>query len=331
MTAQEAQTWSNFAVFTPDLLPEGTTLRKSSVRREAPPGRVGEATAGRSPWSVNNPAAYRFELAGEERTLRVKEFLYDWAFPALDHLALWESPTRAVALDDEHVLWHGVDYLGHAGASARIARTMIELSVLEGTFAEQEIEDLYRSMSPVDGAAMQRISETSFAVLGYWARRPQAPPIAVPLGLWKIRQPDTIRPVWVPGRQAYDIGQAHGLPAALAELPLDSIATDRGTSAVAVEALYAGRPARNRELRLHLYRGTDPAAPERESHPGHHEVFHRHGREVHLAWIDPRFGPFDAVVPGGAGLPSFRILSSTGVGQDRAWFLATLDQAFTTL
>src|SRR5690625_2391323 len=88
LSAAEAQPWANFVVFTPDRLPAGTHLGEQSLRREAPPGRVGDSMAGRTPWSANNPAAFRFEVRGDGRRLRVKQFLYDWAFPALDHPAL---------------------------------------------------------------------------------------------------------------------------------------------------------------------------------------------------------------------------------------------------
>lgn len=141
---EEAQEWCNFVLFVPEWLPAGTRVGEASVRREAPPGRVGGSTVGRTPWSTNNPAAYRFEVSGGGRSLRIKQFLCDWAFPALDHPALWESETRALALDDHHVLWYGTDYLGHRGASARMARTTIELSVLEGDFTDAELAGLYR-------------------------------------------------------------------------------------------------------------------------------------------------------------------------------------------
>jgi hypothetical protein len=150
MEAAEAQAWSNFIVFTPSQLPAGTRLVKQTLRREAPPGRVGDSTVGRTPWTENNPAAFRFEVAGEDRRLRIKQFLYDWAFPALDHPALWQSHTTSDALDQHRIVWHGVDYMGHPGASARLARTMIELSVLDGTFTREEITEIYRSLRPAD-------------------------------------------------------------------------------------------------------------------------------------------------------------------------------------
>lgn len=327
LSGADAQTWCNFVLLLPGQLPPGTRLERSSVRREAPPGRLGDATVGRTPWSENNPSAYRFEVSDGHRTLRVKEFLYDWAFPALDHPALWGSHTRALAIDDSHVLWYGIDYQGHRGASARIARTMVELSVLKGTFTDEEIRDLYRSLRPVDDHAARAIANTPFARLSYWARRPDAPVIAVPLGLWNIHQPETARLRWSTARDADAFRIEHGLPTVLGGLQLDSVATDDGTAPVATEAVYAGGQGRNHELRLQLYRrGTEPRSIERDQHPGHDEPLLVDGRRVHLAWIDDRYGPFDAIVATRSGLPPLRMLGSSGVAADRAWFLGAVEE-----
>lgn len=326
MSPADAQAWCNFVLFAPGNLPAGTELARASLRREAPPGRDGDLTVGRTSWSENNPAAYRFEASGGGRALRVKQFLYDWAFPALDHPALWESSTSAVPIDDEHVLWYGTDYMGHQAASARMARTMVELSVLRGTFADDEILDFYRSLRAVDDIAAVEIANTPFADLGYWARRPEATAIAVPLGLWNIHQPDTIRLRWSTGRRASEVLTTYHLPKVLGDLPLDSAATDEGKALVAAEVVYTGGSRRGRELRLHVYRNDhDLPHPERERHPGHDEPLSLHGRRVHLAWIDDRHGPFDAIITTPSGKPSLRLLSSTGVGCHRTWFLGALN------
>src|SRR5262249_13040221 len=102
---RQAQPWCNFAVWTPEGLPGPYVTVTGTLRKESPPGIPQAETAGRTPWSANNPCAYRFEVRGPGGRVRVKQFLYDWAFPALDHPCLWDSSTRAVAIDDRHVLW----------------------------------------------------------------------------------------------------------------------------------------------------------------------------------------------------------------------------------
>ncbi|MEU9605845.1 hypothetical protein [Streptomyces sp. NPDC048057] len=325
LSATEAQPWANFVVFTPDRLPAGTRLGHQSLRREAPPGRVGDSMAGRTPWSANNPAAFRFEVRGEGRRLRVKQFLYDWAFPALDHPALWESRTDAERLDEHHVLWHGIDYLGHPGASARIARTMIELSVLDGTFTREEITDLYRSLRPVDPEAVTAIDATPFAALSYWARRPEAPVIAVPLGLWDLRQVNTAAITWRAAGEPHALLGTVTVPHHLGDLALDSIATHDGPSPVAAEYLYAGGPGRGRELRLYALNAEHlPAAIEPDAHPGEREDVTVAGHRVRLACIDEAHGPFDAVIADADDRPAWRLLASADTHTDRRWFLRVL-------
>lgn len=304
----EAQAWSNFIVFTPQRVPDGCTLREGTLRREAPPGRVGEHTAGRTPWSQNNPAAYRFEVAGAGRRLRVKEFLYDWAFPALDHPCLWESNTRAVPIDDRYVLWYGIDYMHHRGASARIARTMIELSVLQGEFNDHELLELYRSLVPADARATEAIGQLPLAALSYWARRPGATPVGVPVGLWQISQSGKARFRWCAGEQARQRAAA-----TLSGLALDSVSEEEtGEGAIAGEAVYTGGADRGTELRVQRLRERPATAtPEHDDHPGQFAATDF----GYLAWIDERYGPFDAVIDGRQ-----RLLSTTGVGLDREWF-----------
>ncbi|MFH8614703.1 hypothetical protein ACH4E8_06455 [Streptomyces sp. NPDC017979] len=326
LSAAQAQPWANFVVFVPDGLPADTRLGEQSLRREAPPGRVGDSTAGRTPWSANNPAAFRFEVHGEDRRLRVKQFLYDWAFPALDHPALWESRTEAEPLDEHHVVWHGTDYMGHAGASARIARTTIELSVLDGTFTREEITDLYRSLRPVAPEAVTALAATPFAALSYWARRPTASVISVPLGLWDLRQVDTATITWRTAGAPDAPSGAAAVPHRLGDLALDSIATHHGPSPVASEHLYSGGPGRGRELRLYALNAEHlPAAIAPETHPAKHEDITVAGRRVRLALIDDAHGPYDAVIHDAQGRPAWRLLASADTRTDRRWFLRALD------
>lgn len=329
MSAKEAQAWSNFVVFAPRHVPADCSLAGSTVRREAPPGRVGDHTAGRTPWTDSNPAAYRLEIVGDRRRIRLKQFLYDWAFPALDHPALWKSETRAVPIDDRHVLWYGRDYKGNPAASARIRRTNIEASVLEGEFTDQELLDVYGSLEPADPGAVEAINRnTPFAHLSYWARHRDAETIAVPLGLWRFHQPPEATLRWhAAGERAARVGGIEP-PATLGRLELDSLAEETsGKSWLGAELSYVDAADRNRELRLQMFHEGYEEAPERDAHPGRSETISIDDRNVHLAWIDEQYGPFDAIVddPGGS-LPRQRLLSTTGTGLDRGWFVGALGE-----
>ncbi|AUS80453.1 hypothetical protein C1701_21330 [Actinoalloteichus sp. AHMU CJ021] len=322
----DAQAWCSFVVWVPDRLPTGCVARAGTLRREAPPGRPDGSDVGRSPWSRANPCAYRFEVVGEGRRLRVKQFLYDWAVPALDHPSLWRSRTSARPLDGRHVLWFGVDYLGNRGTSARLGRTMVELSVLDGEFTEEELLDLHRSLRPADADAPSRLAAVPFAELSYWARHHDVEMVVVPTGIWRFdRDGDTAHEGdWVtPPHHAALLG-ALGLPERLGGLAVDSAA--RFTNAegrTEVEVLYSGGPDRGRELRLvaqRTGRGRLVVPPR----PSAHEWATRttttlRGTTVWLGWIDEDHGPFDCVGRAANGV-EFRLVSGSGVGLDRRWF-----------
>jgi hypothetical protein len=321
----DAQNWCNFVVHMPGAVPAECTVLPGTLRREAPPGRPPGAEMGRTPWSTNNPAAYRFEVVAPGRRLRVKQFLYDWAFPALDHPSLWKSRTYATPIDNRYVAWIGVDYLGHRGASARLRRTTVEVSTLAGEFTDAEILRLYRSLRPVSSAAAAEIAATPFAALSYCARYP-ATMVSVPAGLWAFRRGSRAdRGVWVTGDEAAALASAVGAPAALGGFPLDCAARFGGdTGHEEVEVLYASRPDRGHELRLvvqRLGRGRLSFPPDREPHPCWAGMADVAGLDVFLAFIDPRYGPFDATWRDEAAGVEVKLLSSTGVGQGRGWFL----------
>jgi hypothetical protein len=333
MAPDEAQEWCNFVLWHPTRLPDGCTVANTTLRREAPPGRVEGVTAGRTPWSTNNPCAYRYEIAGPGRTARVKQFLYDWAFPALDHPSLWKSNAHAVALDERYVVWIGVDYRGNRAAAARLARTTIELSVLSGQFTDDELVDVFRGLRPVDRDAAGRIAATPFAELSYWARHLDAPMIDVPHGLWAFRRAKSNgsdhEGAWsvVPGE--LDLDGAGDAPVRLGGLTFDSAATFDGEAGREVEAVYSDRVDRGHELRLithRLGRGRIGWPPAPEPHPASRETVHMGTTEVMLAWVDRHYGPFDAVfLHHGRGLV-VKLLSSAGVGLDRPWFDAALTE-----
>lgn len=328
MPAADAQAWANFVVWTPDTLPAGCTLTRSTVRMEAPPGRVDGHTVGRTPWCENNPAAYRFEVEGAGRRLRVKQFLYDWTFPALDHPSLWGCAARPMPIHDRDVVWLGADYRQLPAASARLARTMVELSILDGEFSDEEIHALYASLRPADPQAAAALHRTAFSALSYWARRADAVKLRVPVGLWQFQRSREHTSDWVADAEAEPVVKGLGLPLALGDYRLDCaghFVDDAGLEET--EIVYAGGPDRGREVRIIAQRSgrgslTVPAEAE-PGQPGHRSVRHRLGADVQLAWVDERYGAMQAVFTAN-GL-DLCVLTSSGVGMDVEWFLTTLD------
>jgi hypothetical protein len=331
MPPAAAQEWCGFTVWEPTALPPDCRLLAGTLRKEAPPGRFEGAVSGRTPWSDNNPASYRYEIGGPERLLRVKQFLYDLAFPALDHPCLWESRTHAVPLDERYVVWFGTDYTQRPGASARLGRTLIELSVLDGSFTDDEITALYRAMRPTSERSAERVNATPFAALSYPARYP-ATVVSVPVGLWAFRRGRRDdRGTWTGGP---DAGRAllkrFGLPDELNGFAVDSAAEFvDGAGHGEIEVLYTAPPDRGHELRLIVQLeggGRIETPPRTDKHPCTTAVLPVAEVEVFLAYIDERYGPFDAVWRDPVtGVPA-KLLSTTGVGLDLSWFVAAVEQ-----
>src|SRR5258708_5427454 len=96
MDWSEAQTWANFILMKPMILPAGGEIVDLSVRPEAPPGRTkgGDQKEQRPDWTNSNRASHRFEVLSRDGRIRAKQFLYDWAPPAFDHPSLWRSTPK---------------------------------------------------------------------------------------------------------------------------------------------------------------------------------------------------------------------------------------------
>ncbi|MET9258616.1 hypothetical protein [Amycolatopsis sp. NPDC004079] len=328
MPPREAQDWCNFVVWMPTELPADVVPEAASVRKEAPPGRPA-SSAGRATWSECNPSSFRFELAGHERRARVKQFLYDWAFPALDHPSLFGNPATPVVLDDRYVLWTGTDHKGNSAATARIARTTIEFSVLRGEFTEAEVLGVFRSLAPAVPEALPGIARIPFPELGYWARHPTAAVVEVPTGLWRFpREEGENHVVWLEDAAAGHDGVR--LPGRLGGMNLDGAAVfSDGAGATELEAVYAGGPDRGHELRLVVQRKGKgrlewPPAPERVAAlrtPVQGDQW-----QGMLACLDENVGPCDAVVEIPAADLELRLCGSTGPGMGRTWFSGVVRQ-----
>ena len=321
MEPAQAQGWCDFVVWRPISLPEGCDTEVGTLRREAPPGR-GDDTAGRTPWSNANPSGYRTEISGGGRRLRLKQFLYDWAFPAADHPCLWGGETRPYEIGDGRVAWLGTDYLGHRAGSARMARTTVELSVLAGEFSDAEIVALFAALRPAAPEAVPRVLATPFSELSYWARYP-ADMVPVPTGVFVFhRRGRAHEGDWVPPDDVTAFLAEQGVPTSVGEFRADSAATfGDGLTVRELEVVFSS--ASGGELRLVVQRtggGRLEFPPRREKHPAQAEIADLDGRPVHLGYLSEAFGACDAWWQHPAGY-DLRLLGSAGVGMGRDDFL----------
>ncbi|MFI8105667.1 hypothetical protein [Streptomyces sp. NPDC086023] len=320
ITEELAQDGCNFVVWRPSELPAGCDTSTGTIRREAPPGRV--EAEGRSPWSDANPSGYRTEISGGGRRLRLKQFLYDWAFPAADHPCLWGSDARPYEIGEGRVVWLGTDYMGHRAASARMARTTVELSVLEGEFTDEELVALYAALRPAVPEAVPRVLATPFAELSYWARQP-AEMVSVPTGVFSFHRRDRQHEGdWVAAADLPAFLTGQGVPLSVGAYRADSAATFGDGAAVReLDVVYAS--ASGGELRLTAQRtggGRLVFPPERDKHPATAELLDLGGRPLHLGYSDARYGACDAwwQHPDGHEL---RLLGSSGTGLGRDAFV----------
>jgi hypothetical protein len=185
-TPAEAQAAVNFVVFEPDWLPEDCRVETVTRRPERPPGRpdgVDAADIGQTPHSEGNPCSIRVVVADEERRLRLKQFLYDWAPTSASVAPLWRTPEPTPFDCGDAVGWLGTDYKDNRGACVQRDRTQIELSVTEGEFSDDELERLLDGLAVADPAGARRVRRVPFHRLSYWARYRYRPPV-VPHGLW---------------------------------------------------------------------------------------------------------------------------------------------------
>ncbi|WP_030186458.1 hypothetical protein [Streptomyces sp. NRRL S-813] len=317
---RRAQHWCNFVLWRPSRLPGGCERSVGTLRREAPPGRI--EAEGRTPWSDANPCGYRTEILGGGRRLRLKQFLYDWAFPAADHPCLWGSRTRPAEIGAGRVVWLGTDYLGHRAASARLAGTTVELSVLEGDFTDEEIVALFAGLRPAVPDAVPRVLATPFAELSYWARHP-AEMVSVPTGVFHFhRRGRAHEGDWVPSQKVVAFLTAQGVPVTAGEFTAQSAAAFGDGAAVRELDVVYSAPSGG-ELRLTAQRtggGRLAFPPQRDKHPATAEVTDLGGRPLHLGYLSAEFGACDAwwQHPDGYDL---RLLGSAGTGLGRDAFL----------
>ncbi|MGW4843167.1 hypothetical protein [Nocardia brasiliensis] len=322
MGFERAQHWCNFVLWQPVVLPPDCSMSVGTLRFEAPPGRECSPVA-RIPWSDANTSSYRVEVIGDGRKLRIKQFLYDWAFPALDHPNLWLSAATATPIDDRYVCWFGRDYLGRSGAGIRRARTSVEFSVLAGHFSTTELRTTIGSLRASSEFAAHAIHRTRLAELSYWARYPVAP-VRAPNGLWKDLAAAPTAVSWTadPGVTGEKSERASA-PSSIGSFRVDSAIEYRSNDARLCrnEIVYSAGPDRGHELRYATWQLPCSLSPERGPHPGSYSTALIAGQLVYFAFVDERFGPWDAIWQYPATGQVIRLLSTSGTRLSRAWFI----------
>ncbi len=321
-----AQPWCNFVVFAPATLPSWLMEDRTVLRPECVPGRPKHLEATRTAWSTANSAAVRTEYVTTDGTrFRVKQFLYDWARPAVDHPCLWGSVVRPYPLEDGHVVWLGRDYKKNQAASATIQRTSVELSVLEGNLTDEKIVEFYNTLSAVDTEFALVIHRESMASLSYWARhRPGL--IDVPFGLWHYHRQDP--------NETYEwssVANAFSAEAPFFDLPksvgfeFDSHGIFYSAAGIESEVIYTAGSSKAREIRAILQRGDHGrVCAMQEAHPAYFEQCQIHSFFVQFGYVSPEYGPFDAVIIDSQSGIHALVMTSSAVGHTKDWFLDLL-------
>lgn len=308
---EEAQAAVNFVLFRPDPLPEGLHFDTASVRPEAPP--PDDLHLG---WTIGNRCVHRCELSGGGLSLRVKQFLYDWAPPAWDHPSLSGSAVPFVV--GGHIGWLGRDFRGLVAATVTLDRTTIEISVREGECAEELLVELAYAFRPVSPEARTAILRTPFGRLAYRSRHPDKT-AAVPVGYWRHRRGPPDVPVTVHDRAPGGLPGRHLAPPERLGFRLDTVQVfGRPPDPLEIEYLYADSADPGRTIRLLVSPAgaTDgvrfPPAPEGQP------CTVVESRGVHHAYGDARYGPHEAVWHTD-GL-NVMLLAKPAPWTDRFWF-----------
>ena len=321
---RDAQKWCNFVVLQPTWLPpDCRPCDTGSLRKEAPPSERQKGTEGRADWTDANPSSISLAIQGRERRIRIKQFLYDWAPPAADHPALWESEASPNMLGDGRIGWIGTDYKKNRAASAHLWGTTCETTILEGCFNDDELARVYASFRPVDDTAAREILGTSFADLSYWARY-KCRLIKVPYGLWKFERPDVQADYkWYSAEKApMSATSAFKTPP---EWRLDSVCLYGDESNPdQLDYLYVNGN-RDRymwciEIRhIEKYPGLYP--PKLDAHPCKSETKSVGETIVHHAWISDKYGPHDALWQRDQRVCIVERNSATNFSNDKFWQL----------
>lgn len=323
IAAEAAQPFVNFPILRTRYLPPDTVMTEALLRVEAPPMDADKIERGARPpdWTSANTCSYLMRFEGQGRRFRLKQFFYDWAPPACDHPPLWAGAVRPVPSVPPYVTWIGTDFMKRAGATSRINRTSVEMSISQGSYSDAEIGAIFSGLEAVDPQAARLLEAQPFAALNYWSRH-DLPIVDVPYGLFRFgRKDEAERGSWTAGAvETPGIRQPRTDPAS--GFALDSTGLFGDAQNREAELILTAPPGRGREVRVILQAGDKGRIawpPVASSHPASAETTTMDESEVHIRFIDEHVGPWAAVFEhdGTRAL----VMTSSAHGHDRAWFM----------
>lgn len=154
---EQAQEWCNFVVLRPEWLPSDCRVGPITVRPE----------------TSQHPSSLRILFPGEQRGWRLKQFYMDWWIPTSSDTNLTGPGRPFVAAGI--VGYFGRDYKGQPAACTHRFGSVLELSVLEGQFRDEEIQKFFDHLQPQIPAAAAELAPLPFAHISYYARKGPGP------------------------------------------------------------------------------------------------------------------------------------------------------------
>jgi hypothetical protein len=152
-TFEEAQDWCNFVVLRPGWLPADCGVSKITARAEC----------------LQHASSVRVIVQGQRRVFRLKQFYMDWWIPTSSDTNLTAPGRPFVAAGI--VGYFGRDYRGQDAACIHRFRALLELSVLEGHFREEELTAFFENLQPAVPEAVEQLARLPFARISYHARK----------------------------------------------------------------------------------------------------------------------------------------------------------------
>lgn len=150
---EEAQDWCNFVVLRPEWLPTDC--------------RIADVTA--RPETIQHASSLRLKVEGAGRSLRLKQFYMDWWIPTSSDTNLTAPGNTFVAAGI--VGYFGRDYKGQEAACIHRFGSLLEVSVLQGHFGEDELVSFFEYLQPVVPEAIERLARLPFAKISFYARK----------------------------------------------------------------------------------------------------------------------------------------------------------------
>ena len=154
---EQAQDWCNFVVLRPLWLPDGCRMTHLTVRPETP----------------QQASSLRMTVAGEHRAFRLKQFHLDWWVPTSSdaNLTAPGKPFEAAGI----VGYQGRDYKGRPALCIPRYGALLELSIIEGQFRDEELQSFLERLEPQLPEAVREIAALPFSQISYHARKGPGP------------------------------------------------------------------------------------------------------------------------------------------------------------